>query len=208
MKPIQIKLDKNKLAPFSKALPPAHLGTAMMIMASLSQNNYEAVQLLAPGYSPVCNTLSELGWIKMDSELRLALTDSGRKIVATFTATKKAESERSKAVDGWIKGWIAKWPRVKQPFSGKYLATDEKALTKKMKWFVDEYDYSTNEIEFATIQYLHHHYKNGWQHVRQATYFIYHEDQSKLRQSDLASWCDTIRYPSIQQVNRFSRALG
>ena len=208
IKPIQIKLDTNTLAPFAKALPAAHLGTAMMIMASLQRNNYEAVSLLAPAHDPVCIQLSDLGWIRLDDELRPVLTDPGRKIVATFTASGPKESERVKAVNGWIKGWIAKWPRIKQAGTGIFLATNEKNLLKKMKWFVDEYDFSPGEIELATIQYLQHHYQQGWQHVRQATYFIYREDQSKVRQSDLASWCDTVRHPSQQQISRFSRTLS
>jgi hypothetical protein len=208
IKPIQINLDTNKLAPFAKALPAAHLGTAMMIMASLQRDNHEAVQLLAPAYDPVCIRLSELGWIRLDEQSGPVLTDTGRKIVATFTARGAKESERAKAVNGWIKGWIAKWPRIKQAGTGLFLATNEKNLLKKMKWFVDEYEFSPNEIELATIQYLQHHYQQGWQQVRQATYFIYREDQSKVRQSDLASWCDMIRHPSQQQTNRFSRTLN
>lgn len=208
MKPIQINLDSSRLATFAKAMPAAHMGTAMMIMASLQRNDYVAVQMLAPAYDPVCVRLSDLGWIKLDDELRPVLTDSGKKIVATFTASGRKETQRAKDVEGWIKTWIAKWPRVKQPITGKYLATDEKNLLKKMKWFVDEYDYTPNEIEFATVQYLHHHYQQGWERVRQATYFIYSEDQSKVRQSDLASWCDAVRHPSVQQTSRFSRALG
>lgn len=208
MKSIQINLDSTKLAPFAKALPAAHMGTAMMIMASLQRNDYRTVQLLAPAYEPVCIRLSDLGWIRLDDQLRPVLTDSGKKIVATFMASAKKETERAREVESWIKNWIAKWPRIKQTGTGKYLATDEKNLLKKMKWFVDEYDYTPNEIEFATVQYLRHHYQQGWERVRQATYFIYSEDQSKVRQSDLAAWCDAVRHPSATETNRFSRALS
>jgi len=196
MKPINIKLDPGQLLYVSRSIPPEYTGTAMMLLALLYRKNYDGVKLLAPTSHPVMNELIDRGWVRLDNGFTPMLTEEGAALAKTIIArspARKELSQRAKEVHLWIKDWIALWPRIHHPGSKKLLATDEKNITAKMIWFVDNYEFTVQEIKAATIAYLKDRYRHNWEYVRQATYFIYREDTAKIRTSDLASWCEAVK---------------
>jgi hypothetical protein len=176
--------------------PPSLLGTGVLVMIALYHNDLDTFYKLAPTGNPVLNAMVAKKWLSMNKHFDYELTDKGKSVVEVFLSKPpkiskpKVESEEVKAVADWIDEWLNIWPSNVRS-GGKLVRSDPKGCLKKMKWFVQEYGFSKDVIMHATRNgYLMKQYQDQWRYTMLASNFIYKEDQSKIRQSELGAWCN------------------
>lgn len=91
----------------------------------------------------------------------------------------------------WIDSFRDKFSSKNLGVTGK--TTDIKTVTRKMNMFLEEYDYTKDEILSATDLYINTLKKNGSiNYVRGCGYFIYKKIDG-VNQSDLANYCEEFR---------------
>ncbi len=92
----------------------------------------------------------------------------------------------------WIKDWLDLFPSGVH--RGRTLKTNKKDCAERMRWFLDNYPYTKEEIMEATRRYIDG-YASGpekFDFMRNSTYFIYKGFISD-RTSDLASACEMLK---------------
>ena len=144
--------------------------------------------------------LKREGYIVMneDMESGCEITKSGRKIMIDFNNYFiKAKKKTSIYIMGKnyakkIEEYRELFPAKKLP-SGKPARQNIKALTNNFRWFFETYGYTWDEIMTATKRYLNEYEVNDYLYMQTSQYFISKEDRSKIKQSQLADYCDMIR---------------
>ena len=144
--------------------------------------------------------LKREGYVVMneDTESGCEITESGRKIMIDFnnyfTKAKKRTSIyiMGKNYAKKIEEYRELFPAKKLP-SGKPARQNIKALTNNFRWFFETYEYTWDEIMTATKRYLNEYEVNDYLYMQTSQYFISKEDRSKIKQSQLADYCDMIR---------------
>lgn len=123
--------------------------------------------------------LEELGWIK--------ITPEGPVVREKFLIFVGQTSATTDEVYDWIDEWRDLWP-VGVKSGGRPVRGDKKGCNVKMKKFVQEYDYTKEEIFEATKIYVFEKSRDNNRYMTCADYFII-----KNGASTLASFCEDIR---------------
>lgn len=92
----------------------------------------------------------------------------------------------------FLESYVSKFNYKNLGIAGK--GGNIKAVAKKMKEFLKEYDYKESEILKAVDMYIESLKKsNSLPYVQEAHYFISKLDASKIAVSNLAKWCEEVR---------------
>ena len=119
------------------------------------------------------------GWLK--------ITPEGPIIREKFLIFVGLTSVTTDEVYDWIDDWRDLWP-VGVKSGGRPVRGDKKGCNAKMKKFVQEYDYTKEEIFEATKIYVFEKSRDNNRYMTCADYFIL-----KNGSSTLASFCEDIR---------------
>ena len=84
------------------------------------------------------------------------------------------------------------FPAGKLPH-GKPARVNVKTLINNFRWFFENYDYTWDEVIDATRRYVNEYAQKDYLYMQTSQYFISKADQSKVKQSQLADYCDMIR---------------
>lgn len=84
------------------------------------------------------------------------------------------------------------WPPITLP-TGKTARSPSKDLELRFKWFFSNYNYTWDMIFQATENYITYYRDRNYVFMRTSSFFIYKEESTKIRTSNLAEWCDSIK---------------
>lgn len=90
-----------------------------------------------------------------------------------------------------VETYRSMWPLVTLP-SGKTARSSSVDLKSRFKWFLGHYNYDWSTILKATENYIVYYRDRSWAFMRTSAYFIYKEENTKVRTSTLSEWCDKI----------------
>lgn len=90
------------------------------------------------------------------------------------------------------------WPSLTLP-SGKLAKSPSRDLELRFNWFFDNYNYDWNTILKATESYIEYYRERGYNFMRSSSFFIYKEDSARIKNSDLAQWCDKINTGEVEK---------
>lgn len=91
-------------------------------------------------------------------------------------------------IDDWIKDYIKIFP-VGMHF-GRPLRTNSKECIERMEWFIKQYGFGKDIILEATKLYISS--QSTYEYTRNSSYFIWKDDKSRGRISDLSTWCENV----------------
>ena len=127
-----------------------------------------------------------------------SITPKGTKMCAKynqyFSASKKRTSKQlmGEGYGEMIKVYRTAFPAGKLP-SGKPGRQNVKTLENAFRWFFDTYDYTWDEVSYATIMYVNEYHKKDYMYMKTSQYFICKSDKNKVKHSELADYCDMVR---------------
>lgn len=119
-----------------------------------------------------------------------------QRIIGQLRATPQGVKETSKKEEveipkEFLLAFVSKFTNKNLGISGK--TTDQKTVTKKLQKFLEEYEYTFEEILSATDLYINHLKRSGQiNFIRECGYFVYKKIDN-VDQSDLAKWCDELK---------------
>jgi len=126
------------------------------------------------------------------------ITNKGREIItkynAYFTKAKKKTNIHlmGKEYVDKVEEYRELFPAGKLPH-GKPARVNVKTLINNFRWFFENYDYTWDEVIDATKRYVNEYAQKDYLYMQTSQYFISKADQSKVKQSQLADYCDMIR---------------
>jgi len=142
--------------------------------------------------------LVENKYVEYEPKKSITITKAGRDIIEKYDAYfKKAKRKTNvhlmgkKYVD-LVEEYREIFPAKKLP-SGKPARVNVKTLINNFRWFFENYDYTWDEVIAATHRYVKEYRQNDYLYMQTSQYFISKADQSKVKQSQLADYCDMIR---------------
>lgn len=128
--------------------------------------------------------LAELDVDQVISSLKVARHSDPIKVIDNLTAQPEIPIT-------WITEFIAKFSAKNIGVSGK--TTDKVSVVKRLIKFLNEYDYSLDEIAKATDLYINTLKEQGSiRYIRECGYFISKKIDG-VEQSDLAKWCEELK---------------
>ena len=128
----------------------------------------------------------------------ITLTKKGKDLIVKydkyFTKAKKKTNIDSMGKDyaAMVAEYRELFPAGKLPH-GKPARVNVKTLTNNFRWFFDIYDYTWEEVIDATRRYVNEYAQKDYMYMQTSQYFISKEDKAKVKQSQLADYCDMIR---------------
>jgi predicted transcriptional regulator len=138
------------------------------------------------------------------------ITKKGRDMLtkydAYFTKAKKKTNIHlmGKEYTDMVEEYRELFPAGKLPH-GKPARVNVKTLINNFRWFFENYDYTWDEVIQATRRYINEYVKKDYLYMQTSQYFISKADQSKVKQSQLADYCDMIRDGVVEEDdNHFS----
>lgn len=87
--------------------------------------------------------------------------------------------------------------------SGKPGRQNIKSLETTFRWFFENYDFTWDEIIKATKMYVNEFENKEFLYMKNSQYFVSKQDKNKIKQSDLADYCDMIKDGVIDKPNHF-----
>lgn len=149
--------------------------------------------------TPYVNTSKEYkllknkGWILENGKLTAKAQRVIKEVEGFF---KRAKKKTSKAVMGndfedKIKAYNDEWPKMKLP-SGKAARSAIRNLEGPFRWFFQNYEFTWEQVIYATKYYLDEKEKVKWEYTRTSQYFIRKQNTDKSWQSELADYCQLI----------------
>ena len=158
--------------------------------------------------------LKREGYVEMNEDIDTGceLTISGRELKnkydAYFIKIKKTSNTAlmGKEYTDKVKQYRELWPAKKLP-SGKPARVNVKTLTNNFRWFFDNYDYTWDEVIAATKRYLNEYEDQDYMYMKTSQYFISKADQSKVKQSELADYCDMIKEGTDDDTQHFKEKV-
>ena len=140
----------------------------------------------------------------------IEITEAGKKIIVKYDKYfKKAKKKTNVEIMGkdynlMVEEYRELFPAGKLPH-GKPARVNVKTLSNNFRWFFDSYDYTWDEVIEATRRYVNEYAQKDYLYMQTSQYFISKEDKTKVKQSQLADYCDMIR-DGIQEEdnNHFS----
>ena len=137
-------------------------------------------------------------YVEYKPKKSIPITKAGRDIIEKYDAYfKKAKRKTNvhlmgkKYVD-LVEEYRKIFPAKKLP-SGKPARVNVKTLINNFRWFFENYDYTWDEVIAATHRYVKEYRQNDYLYMQTSQYFISKANQSKVKQSQLADYCDMIR---------------
>lgn len=84
------------------------------------------------------------------------------------------------------------FPKMLSPTSGKPLRTNLKSVIEGLRWFMENYDYTWEDIFKATYQYVDHFETKKYHYMATCQYFIRKQNVNRIWESILADHCANI----------------
>ena len=158
--------------------------------------------------------LKKEGYVDMNEDLSTGceLSEKGRALKLKydnyFVKSKKKTNSllMGKEYIKKVEEYRELWPAKKLP-SGKPARVNVKTLTNNFKWFFQNYTYSWDEIMAATKRYLNEYEDQDYMYMQTSQYFISKADKSKVKQSQLADYCDMIKEGVEEDDNHFKEKV-
>ena len=141
--------------------------------------------------------LIELGLLEYKKP-KFTLTAKSKRICAKydnyFAVNKKRTSTQlmGKEYGQMLKAYREIFPAGKLP-SGKPGRQNIKTLENSFRWFFEVYDYTWEEVAYATIMYVREYESKEYMYMKTSQYFICKQDKHKVKHSELADYCDMVR---------------
>jgi len=142
--------------------------------------------------------LVEQKYVNYEKGKSVDITKKGRDIIekydAYFTKAKKKTNIHlmGKEYTEKVEEYRELFPAGKLPH-GKPARVNVKTLINNFRWFFENYDYTWEEVIDATKRYVNEYAQKDYLYMQTSQYFISKADQSKVKQSQLADYCDMIR---------------
>ena len=142
--------------------------------------------------------LVENKYVEYEAGKSIKITKNGNDIIDKYDAYfKKAKRKTNvhlmgkKYVD-LVEEYREIFPAMKLP-SGKPARVNVKTLINNFRWFFENYDYTWDEVIAATRRYVKEYREKDYLYMQTSQYFISKQNQSKVKQSQLADYCDMIK---------------
>ena len=142
--------------------------------------------------------LTENEYVIYKPNENVTITKKGKKLLekydAYFNKAKKKTniSLMGKAYTDKVDEYRELFPTGKLPH-GKPARVNVKTLINNFRWFFNTYDYTWDEVIEATRRYINEYAQKDYLYMQTSQYFISKEDKAKVKQSQLADYCDMIR---------------
>ena len=141
------------------------------------------------------------------------ITNKGQNLIKKYNEYfKKAKKKTNTHIMGKkytnnVEEYRELFPAGKLPH-GKPARVNVKTLINNFRWFFSNYDYTWNEVIDATKRYVNEYAQKDYMYMQTSQYFISKEDKAKVKQSQLADYCDMIR-DGVQEEdnNHFSEKI-
>lgn len=113
--------------------------------------------------------------------------------------------ETEQKIEEWIADYLNLFPEGK--YFGRSLRTNTKDCLDRMRWFLNNYTYSREQIFNATKQYLEAQRTSpeGYKYTRNSTYFICKGKGGIDRVSDLSTECEKVVRDGYKEVEYIER---
>jgi hypothetical protein len=110
-----------------------------------------------------------------------------------FATKRKMKSDELMGLDykNQITNYIEIFPTQKLP-NGKYARSNKTNVETNFRWFFENYNYSWQVIQDATIMYVSEYRAKNFMYMRTAFYFVRKDDGTRTVHSDLADYCDRV----------------
>jgi len=112
------------------------------------------------------------------------ITSEGRKIF-----NKNSRKFKKEAIKDFVKSWIQLFPKGIKTGGYPVKSSFNDALVNKMLNFLESYDYTEEEIIYATKKYISEKEKEGYQAMKLAKYFIEKQGEGSM----LADYCQYVQ---------------
>ncbi len=96
------------------------------------------------------------------------------------------------------------FPKMLSPTSQKPLRTNLKSVIEGMRWFMENHEYSWEEILRAAYTYVDAFEKKKYHYMVTCQYFIRKQNTNRIWESQLADYCATIDEPDDEKPMIFS----
>jgi hypothetical protein len=156
-----------------------------------------------------CKRLQIGGWLKEDLQLTQKSVIFIEEINSFFKKTKPktATDLMGQNFTDKIKEYLEIFPNRKLP-SGKYARVNPKNLEAGFKWFFENYDYNWDTIIKATEKYVDEFSVRNYEYMRNSQYFIRKQGVDKSLESDLATYCDLLKFnPDGEGISYFKERV-
>jgi len=185
--------------------------TPNQLLLLYAVDNSTSIQTINPHLE--IKGLEENKYVEYEPGKKVTITNKGRDIInkynAYFTKAKKKTNIHimGKEYIEFVEEYRELFPAGKLPH-GKPARVNVKTLINNFRWFFENYDYTWDEVIAATKRYVNEYSKKDYLYMQTSQYFISKADQSKVKQSQLADYCDMIR-DGVQEEddNHFSEKV-
>jgi len=166
---------------------------------------------------PQINPKSQIGFLvtagyvnqhKKENKTSYSITEDGKAIIRKydnyFIIAKKKTNIQLMGKDFLekLETYRNIFPAGQLP-SGKPGRQNIKSLETTFRWFFENYDFTWDEIIKATKMYVNEFENKEFLYMKNSQYFVSKQDKNKIKQSDLADYCDMIKDGVIDKPNHF-----
>jgi len=166
---------------------------------------------------PQINPKSQIGFLvkegyvdqhKKENKLSYTITKEGKSIIRKYNnyfikAKKKTNIQlMGKDFAQKLEEYRNIFPAGRLP-SGKPGRQNVRSLETAFRWFFENYEFTWDEIMNASKMYVNEFEDKQFLYMKNSQYFVSKQDKHKVKQSDLADYCDMIKDGVIDQPNHF-----
>jgi|21_taG_2_1085346.scaffolds.fasta_scaffold80170_2 predicted transcriptional regulator len=166
---------------------------------------------------PQINPKSQIGFLvkegyvdqhKKENKLSYTITKEGKSIIRKYNnyfikAKKKTNIQlMGKDFAQKLEEYRNIFPAGRLP-SGKPGRQNVRSLETAFRWFFENYEFTWDEIMKASRMYVNEFEDKQFLYMKNSQYFVSKQDKHKVKQSDLADYCDMIKDGVIDQPNHF-----
>jgi hypothetical protein len=172
------------------------------LLVLVYEQNFEFLEIIYDNnfidYTSAIKYLEFKGYIKQfgDKPTDITLRKSGESLFSKLTKQKR-KTITQEEVDQWFSEWRDIFPNGSNAAGYRYKGSRLEGL-RKMTKFVNQYDFTKEEIFKATKHYVNRFAIRGYNYMQQSHYFIDKKDSG----SNLASECEAIREQGEQPVKK------
>lgn len=145
---------------------------------------------------------------KKENKLSYTITKEGKSIIRKYNnyfikAKKKTNIQlMGKDFAQKLEEYRNIFPAGRLP-SGKPGRQNVRSLETAFRWFFENYEFTWDEIMKASRMYVNEFEDKQFLYMKNSQYFVSKQDKHKVKQSDLADYCDMIKDGVIDQPNHF-----
>lgn len=145
---------------------------------------------------------------KKENKLSYTVTKEGKSIIRKYNnyfikAKKKTNIQlMGKDFAQKLEEYRNIFPAGRLP-SGKPGRQNIRSLETAFRWFFENYEFTWDEIMKASRMYVNEFEDKQFLYMKNSQYFVSKQDKHKVKQSDLADYCDMIKDGVIDQPNHF-----